>query len=229
MPARPQSVSLPAPLPATAADGSSEPKCVKGLISRIEGRFLPSSDDQVLTIGQEQAVEAGTQASPYCKKTVILSKLDATSKTYITVWHADMAAPGLVFSGGYWHKQQFIQHADVRPVQILPSPMDGEQQLFIYHHNEAVDGGWSVAEIVAFATPSGQAVTLFKAQAHGNMDVTIEDRIISINGYYIPDGGCNACGERRTVRLRFDPGAKRLAIENPDQRSTEFYRYLTEG
>jgi hypothetical protein len=229
VPGRPQPVSRSAALPVPSADDFSEPKCLKAMVSKIEGRFLPTSENQLLAIGQEQAVESGTRDIAYCKQTVVLAKLDPISKTYIPVWQTDMAAPGLVFSDGYWHKQQFVQHADVRRVQVLPPPMDSQQQIFIYHHNEAVDGGFSAAEIVAFTTPFGNARTLLKVQQHGGMDIKIEDRVITINGYYIPNGGCNACGERRSVSLRFDPSVGQFAIENPDQRSAEFYRYLTRG
>ncbi len=211
--------------PANAA--SDEPHCDNAVVSKQEGRFLPAAGTQLLTVAREQATAVGSNDGPYCKYTVRLSRLDPASHADIVLWQIDLPGPGAVFSGGDWHRQATVKQLDVRPVRVLPLPMDQLQQILLYRHDDAADGGGSVAEIIAFPTPYGNAAGMLSVRQHGNMAVKVEDRDVVIDGYFIPRGACNACGEARSLRLRYDRTAKQLAIVAPDQRSIEFYRFLT--
>jgi hypothetical protein len=216
----------PTASPPTSA-ASDEPHCDAAVVSKQEGRFLPAPGTQLLTDVREQATQFGSSNGPYCKYTVRLSRLDAASHADIVLWQVDLPGPGAVFSGGDWHNQVSIKHIEVRPVQVLPPPMDQLQQVLLYQHDETTDGGGAAAEIIAFTTPYGNAARMLSVRQHGNMAVKVEDRDVVIDGYFIPPGACNACGEARSLRLRYDRTAKQLAIVAPDQRSIEFYRFLT--
>jgi hypothetical protein len=49
---------------------------------------------------------------------------------------------------------------------------------------------------------------------------------VIIDGYFIPDGACNACGEKRRVRLVLGDQLKGMLPDSPSTSSSEFFKSL---
>jgi hypothetical protein len=224
-PSAPAVVKPPPLQTPVSPEESQEPKCTAALISKREGHYLPGSDAlQVLAVQRNQ--QAGPRNDAYCQNHVVVAKFDPISKSYIPVWQTDLRGPGLVFTDGYWHRQGLRSTSTVTAVKVLPPPYDKLEQVLIYEHDVGGDAGNSFAKLVVFTSQFGNEQTLLNIAQHGAMDVHVEDGTIVVNGYFIPDGACLACGESRTLRLRFNREVKQLAIENPDRKAAEFFQYL---
>jgi hypothetical protein len=223
-PARPAPANLPPPsLPRPAKEGD-EPNCTAGVIRREEGAFLPGTGLQLLTIEQQQKTDKG--GDPFCNHRITISRLGQDASV---IWEESYLSAGTVFSNGYWHPQSGSYSVKVDAVRLLPPPNENLQQLLIYDWGAGANAGRSSAKIVTFMNDRGAAKTLLSVNQHGQMEIFVDGKSLVINGYYIAPNQCNACGENRSLRLRFNQQVQQFEIENPDQKAVEFYRYLTKS
>jgi hypothetical protein len=221
-PAPPRQPDPYVPPPATESDG---PKCVKGIVYNEEGQFIPNGKTQRLVIEQEQVTTSGRPGDTYCNHKVALKELNPSTQRLDIRWQVTANAHAAVFSNGYWHRQEGHRSLDVRTVNLLPAPRDGYKQVMITEWSAGANAGSSRTRIYSFTSDANPVPVLSIGQV-GQMDIKIDGQTIIVNAYYIRPNDCNACGELRTVRLKFDPQTRQLAIIDPDQKSVEAFAYL---
>ena len=132
--------------------------------------------------------------------------------------------PGMIFDHSYWQDPGYEASIDVRAVHFLPFRRD----LLMVTYTR-FEGNSSSTSIKLFGFNQYlQTFELLSIGTRGHLSVEVEENNLTIVGYFMPQGACNACGEQRKINLQFDRDSGQLMILNPTQASVQFFEYLKE-
>jgi hypothetical protein len=211
-------VAVPAATP--APEWLAGQRCTHAVIQRTPGHFLNGHIDQQVEV--DRGLRVGEDGVPVCRFGI--SIVDAhrnDSGRYLLGVGTDVGS-GLTPRDGVWKPGDWQVAYNVQVVRLKPF---GNDQLLISERASRGDEENTIVSVVNFPAAFPTAVPLLKVRNRGRLDVQVLPASIMITGFQ-QTGACNACGRYTSIELKYDAGARTLALVDPTPGKVAFYHQI---